>query len=107
MDLWNDYKSLLNYVFFSNDDVIQKNTKEQADFWTFLEKYEKFKNRKESQPEPSKLSPEKNEFDFPSVYNKRYKINLLSTQPNSNTDTKNMYQGDTIDLKIANFQQTI
>jgi hypothetical protein len=43
----------LNRIFFRDQDLIARGTKEYEDFWTFLQKYQAFQKKK-AQSEPGK-----------------------------------------------------
>lgn len=75
MEKWKNNARLLDNVFFTDNDVIQRHTSEHKDFWLFLEKYENFRSKKK-QKEPSTISDHVNKFEFPSRFNRRYKVHF-------------------------------
>jgi len=74
MDKWEEHMKILDEVFFTDDDIIQRNTSGYREFLIFLERYERFKSRTISNS-PSTV-PTDNHFMFPSKFNKRYKVNF-------------------------------
>lgn len=72
------YKSSLNRIFFRDDDVIKKGTKEYEEFWSFLEKYQAFQRKKaQNKNEVDKIDKEeKSNLDLPRHYDKRYRIGI-------------------------------
>ncbi|XP_057306625.1 probable ATP-dependent RNA helicase DHX34 isoform X2 [Hydractinia symbiolongicarpus] len=75
MEKWKNNARLLDNVFFTDNDVIQRHTSEHKDFWLFLEKYENFRSKKK-QKEPSTISDHVNKFEFPLTFNRRYKVHF-------------------------------
>ncbi|XP_047128394.1 probable ATP-dependent RNA helicase DHX34 isoform X1 [Hydra vulgaris] len=73
MEKWLKNKDLLNAVFFTDKDVIQRNSVTAKDFWLFLEKYERFnaQNRKTYD-----TVIKTNLYNIPEKYSKHYKVNF-------------------------------
>ncbi|XP_052792364.1 probable ATP-dependent RNA helicase DHX34 [Mya arenaria] len=70
------YKQSLNKIFFRDQNVIRRGTKEYDDFWVFVEKYQIFQKRQPSKPCASSSSDKESRLGIPSHYDKRYRINV-------------------------------
>ncbi|OWF54057.1 probable ATP-dependent RNA helicase DHX34 isoform X1 [Mizuhopecten yessoensis] len=70
----------LNKIFFNEDDFIKRETKQYDDFWTFLEKYQAFQQKKGHREKEERKEPIKEgKLGLPRNYDKRYRINVALT----------------------------
>lgn len=81
---WENHRSVLNQMFFRDEDVIKRGSEEYFDFWKFLKKYHGLQKQKKIREmcssKPSRGSSEGRSvsllYQLPLQYDKRYNINF-------------------------------
>jgi len=110
---WEEHRSVLDALFFQEEDIIKKGSIEYDEFWVFLQKYQAFSRKQlvktNSSLQSAEHSFQPNTFNLPEKYDKRYRVNvsLLSK------DVKGLLhrrQRDTLSLteeKVATFRRIL
>ena len=74
-------RSYFDQVYFKNSKLFKIGSKEHADFWTFLKKYQALMKRKPTQQTSSQTNPlnteYSQEFHHPLNYDKRWRLNFV------------------------------
>jgi len=77
---WEEHRSVLDALFFQDEDVIKKGSVEYDEFWVFLQKYQAFGRKQQAKTNSSVPSMEysfqPSRFNLPEKYDKRYRVNM-------------------------------
>ena len=77
---WEEHRSVLDALFFQEEDIIKRGSVEYDEFWVFLRKYQAFGRKQlvktQSLLNSAKYSFQPNRFKLPEKYDKHYRVNV-------------------------------
>ena len=110
---WEEHRSILDAIFFQDEDMIKKGSVEYDEFWVFLQKYQAFGRKQlvkiNSSLHSAEHSFQSNKFNLPEKYDKRYRVNV-SLVSKDVQGLLHRRQRDTLSLteeKVATFRSIL
>eukprot|EP00794_Sanderia_malayensis_P005629 gene5629-6325_t len=71
---WQKYRKLLDNIFFSTNEILKRNSEDYAEFWSFVERYEKAKARAGRVKKQAKDRSNESQVDKTSHLNTRFSV---------------------------------